>query len=804
MHNGRLYISIQSHTPGPCSSSAAGDLERRSLFDGPEHELSVTRYALEHASDGVFWAEPDGRFAYVNEAVCTSLGYSRDELLAMTIFEFAPKLQLEEWRKRWRTLKDPGVLVFESSHRTRTGRVFPIEITINHIGDGGGGHVLGFVRDISALRSAQQALRARERRYRDFISHSNEGVWCLEFQEPISAGRPIDEQLRMIFRTAYVSECNDAFARLRGSNSSEDVTGRSLRDLMSAVEWRAIKQAVRKTGLSGSAEYRRREPDGTQRYFMRNHTAIVEDGFIRQVWGTALDITDRKRAEEALRESDRRFRKLLETVELVAVIRDTEGRVIFCNDHMLRVTGHSREQVLGKDWFTLFTPVEERDAERRTFAAALSASDVPGHTEGSILTRDGRRRLVEWDNTLLRTPGGDTSAVASLGRDVTDHRALEEQYRQAQKLESIGRLAGGVAHDFNNLLTIINAYSEFLLETLQESDPTRANLIEIRKASDRAAALTQQLLAFGRRQVLQPEVLDLNAVVSEAGRMLQRVIGEDVELRMCLEPALKRVRADAGQLSQALLNLAVNARDAMPSGGRLTISTSNAAVPTGRSVPAGAYAVLTVQDTGVGIRPEDASHIFEPFFTTKQPGKGTGLGLAMVYGIVQQSGGHIAVESEPGRGTRFDIYLPSVEASLPEHAFELTQPAAQLGGTETILVVEDQTEVRAATVEILRGYGYHVLSAANGREALAFVDESLSMILTDIVMPEMSGRELAQHARAKRPEIRILYMSGYAHLGAGDGNVPQLDSAYIQKPFTPSLLGKKVREVLGSPAGAAK
>jgi len=277
-----------------------------------------------------------------------------------------------------------------------------------------------------------------------------------------------------------------------------------------------------------------------------------------------------------------------------------------------------------------------------------------------------------------------------------------------------------------------------------------------------------------------------------------------VELRMCLEPALKRVRADAGQLSQALLNLAVNARDAMPSGGRLTISTSNAAVPTGRSVPAGAYAVLTVQDTGVGIRPEDASHIFEPFFTTKQPGKGTGLGLAMVYGIVQQSGGHIAVESEPGRGTRFDIYLPSVEASLPEHAFELTQPAAQLGGTETILVVEDQTEVRAATVEILRGYGYHVLSAANGREALAFVDESLSMILTDIVMPEMSGRELAQHARAKRPEIRILYMSGYAHLGAGDGNVPQLDSAYIQKPFTPSLLGKKVREVLGSPAGAAK
>jgi two-component system, cell cycle sensor histidine kinase and response regulator CckA len=764
-------------------------------LEDEERELRVARHALEHASDGVFWAAPSGRFNWVNEAACRSLGYSREELLAMQIFDIAPERQREEWRTRWQQLKARGVLVYESNHRTRTGRVFPIEITVNHVSFEGREYAFGFVRDISVLRAAQQALRVRERRYREFISHSREGVWCLEFQEPIPAGLPIEDQLRLVYRTGYVSECNDALAGMRGFSRSSEVTGKPLKELVPAIEWRTIRQAVKKLGLAGSVEFGRREPDGGIRHFLRTHTAIVEDGFIRQVWGTTLEITDRKRTENALFESERRFRKLLETVELIAVLLDTEGRVTFCNDHMLRVTGWSRAEVLGRSWFDLCVPGEDREQLQAWFANAVATSELPGHHENSILTRDGRRRLVVWDNTLLRGPDGKTAGVASLGRDMTDHRALEEQYRQAQKLESIGRLAGGVAHDFNNLLTIINAYSEFLLETFDPSDPSRANLVEIRKAADKAAALTVQLLAFGRRQVLQPQVLDFNLVAAEAEKMLRRIIGEDIELVTRLDPHLRPVRADACQLTQVLLNLAVNAQDAMPLGGKLTIGTSNVDLVEGLPLAPGTYVLLTVTDTGCGISKADLGKIFEPFFTTKQPGKGTGLGLSTAYGIVKQSGGHILVESELGRGSTFKIFLPSSDAEVVARA-PASAPTSVLRGSETILVVEDQAEVRTATTAILKGLGYRVLSAPNGREALKQVNGVVQMILTDIVMPEMSGRELVEHVRRGRQEIRILYMSGYAYL---DGSFPHADEAFIQKPFTPAALAAKVREVLDAP-----
>jgi PAS domain S-box-containing protein len=765
-----------------------------------EHELQFTQYALEHASDGVFWAEPNGRLAYVNEAACRSLGYSRDELLAMHIFDLAPKPERQEWSARWQQLRTSGSLVYETRHHTRTGRVFPIEITANYVCCNGRERAFGFVRDITALRAAQQALRARERRYREFISHSREAVWCLEFREPIPAKLGIREQLKMIYRTAYVSECNDAFARMRGFSRGSEITGTPLSSLVKPAEWRTFGQRLGRAPR-GSVEYVEREPGGGARYFLQNHTAIVEAGFLLQIWGTTVEITDRRRAEDAFRESERRFRELLETVELVAIMLDAQGRITFCNDHMLRVTGWSREELLGKDWFELCVPEQDRERLRSLFTTPGSVSDLPSHYENSILTRDGRRRLIAWDNTLLRNPDGTSMGTASLGRDVTDHRALEEQYRQAQKLESIGRLAGGVAHDFNNLLTVINAYSELLLETMDESDPGRVNLIEIRKAGDRAAALTHQLLAFSRRQVLQPQTLDLNALVADAEKMLRRVISEDIEVATRLDPSLRPVRADAGQLNQVILNLAVNARDAMPSGGKLTIATSN--VATGPELPLtpGQYVLLTVTDTGAGISSDNLAHIFEPFFTTKHPGEGTGLGLSTVYGIVQQSGGHVHVESEPGRGATFRVYLPSVDGGLPARASAPAQidPAA---GRETVLVVEDEPEVRRVAVEILKSFGYHVLSAGNGGEALGMIDRSVQLILTDIVMPGISGRELAEHVRRTRPDICILYMSGYAYRTDPNAVFPRPGEAYIQKPFAPASLAAKVREVLDSRLGA--
>ncbi len=803
-----MLKTLQELGPRPLAQRAPRLLQMTTtvsigLSADTKQESQIAQDALEHASDGVFWAEPNGRFVYVNEAACRSLGYSREELLAMHIYDLAPEPEQQQWNARWQKLRTSGSLAYESRHRTPAGRVFPIEITANYVSCGGRERAFGFVRDISALRAAQQAMRARERRYREFLSHSREAVWCLEFREPIPVKLGIREQLRRVHRTAYVSECNDAFARVLGFSRSSDVTGKPLSDLVKPAEWRTFAQGL-KRATRGGIEYRKAQPDGSIRHFLQNHTAILEEGFVRQIWGTTVEITDRKRAEDAFRESERRFRELLETVELVAVMLNAEGRITFCNEHMLQVTGWSREELLGKDWFDQCVPEKEREGLRSMLAAQGSVPDLPRHYENSILTCDGRRRLIAWDNTLLRNPDGTFLGTASLGRDVTDHRALEEQYRQVQKLESVGRLAGGVAHDFNNLLTVINAYSELLLETMAETDPGRVNLIEIRKAGDRAAALTHQLLAFSRRQVLQPQVLDFNALVADSEQMLRRLISENIEVIARLDPSLRRVRADAGQLNQVLLNLAVNARDAMASGGKLTIATSNVTAGPELPLPPGQYVLLTVTDTGAGISADNLAHVFEPFFTTKHPGQGTGLGLSTVYGIVQQSGGHVRVESELGQGTTFSVYLPSVDGEVAARtpAAGAVHPSA---GNETVLVVEDEPEVRRVALEILKGVGYRVLSAANGREALALIDDSVELILTDIVMPGIGGRELAERVRRTRPDIRILYMSGYAY--RSDSNVssplPE-EEAFLQKPFAPDVLAAKVRSVLDASPGTLR
>jgi signal transduction histidine kinase len=412
------------------------------------------------------------------------------------------------------------------------------------------------------------------------------------------------------------------------------------------------------------------------------------------------------------------------------------------------------------------------------------------------------------DYVLKQQPARLASAVRRALHDTEVRRErvqLEQQLRQSQKMEAIGSLAGGIAHDFNNLLTVINGYSELLLQTLSASDPQRDNVVQIKEAGGRAASLTRQLLAFSRRQVLEPKVLDLNAVVTNLDKMLQRLLGEDIDLAPILKPGLGRVKADPGQIEQVIMNLAVNARDAMSDGGKLTIETANADLDgqyTAQhiTVPPGPHVMLAVSDTGHGMDAETQQRIFEPFFTTKGPGKGTGLGLATVYGIVKQSGGFIWVYSEPGKGTTFKIYLPRVE----ETALSIEPRMAlneSLRGSETVLLAEDHENVRKLVASILKSNGYTVLEASNGAEALQLCEqhpEPIHLLISDVVMPVMSGRETASKMVARHPNLKVLFFSGYTDDAIVRHGIMEAGIAYLQKPFTPNVLLRKVREVLES------
>jgi two-component system cell cycle sensor histidine kinase/response regulator CckA len=411
-------------------------------------------------------------------------------------------------------------------------------------------------------------------------------------------------------------------------------------------------------------------------------------------------------------------------------------------------------------------------------------------------------RVIDVEMTVREIRHGNRSAALAVLLDVTNHRQLEEQLRQAQKMEAVGMLAGGVAHDFNNLLTIITGYSQLVLNNLSNHDPNRHSIEQIMKAGERAGALTKQLLAFSRRQVLQPRVVDLNKLVSSLSTMLQRLIGEDVELRLMLPADLGRVSADPGQVEQVLMNLAVNSRDAMPKGGVLTIETANVELDeryAGRhlSVKPGPYVLLAVSDNGFGMDAATRAHVFEPFFTTKGSGRGTGLGLSTVFGIVKQSGGSVDVYSEPDHGTSVKVYLPRIDRQVTVEA--ATSGRVVTRGSETILLAEDDEMVRTLVCETLQREGYRVIAAADPEEARRVAEHHrapIHLLITDVIMPKVSGRELADQLRQRLPDLKVLFMSGYTDNAVLNSGILQKEVAFLQKPFTPAALAEKVREVL--------
>jgi two-component system, cell cycle sensor histidine kinase and response regulator CckA len=480
------------------------------------------------------------------------------------------------------------------------------------------------------------------------------------------------------------------------------------------------------------------------------------------------------------------------------LLADLDGKVTWVNASFLQMWGSaSAEEVIGAPIGDFWVGEDVRDIVR------VLPRTGGWHGELSARRKDGTVFSVELSASLIRNEEGGAIGLMTSIVDITEGKHLQAQILQAQKMDAMGQLAGGIAHDFNNLLTAITGYSDLLLEDLGPGDAKRADLEEIKAATLRATALTRQLLAFSRKQVFQSRVLDLNEVVQTLEKMLRRLIGEDVKLGLSLAPTLGAIRADPGQIEQVILNLAVNSRDAMPNGGSLTIETANVVLDAAYArehagaVP-GRYVRLAVSDTGIGMDAETRSHIFEPFFTTKELGKGTGLGLSTVYGIVKQSGGYVWVYSEPGRGTTFKVYLPQVD-ERPEKVGLVAPAPPVAGGRETVLVAEDDPAVRAIVAEVLTQKGYRVLRAPDDQAALALArghPEEISLLVTDIVMPGMTGRELAELLTVERPDVRVLYMSGYTDDAVVRHGVLTEGMPYLQKPFNPRALATKVREVL--------
>ncbi len=535
---------------------------------------------------------------------------------------------------------------------------------------------------------------------------------------------------------------------------------------------------------------------------------VLKSSLVRLAPAVAREIAefDSRRGRSAAEALSRLQAAALDSAANAIVITDRDGTVSYVNPAFGTLTGYEETEASGKNLGDLV----KSDVHDRAFYANLWETILAGRVwSGEIVNRrkNGRHYVEHQTITPVRDSSGEIGHFVAIKQDMTDQKQLEAQYLQSQKMETVGRLAGGIAHDFNNLLTVINGTVDLALGGLDADDSLHADLREVRRAGERAAALTRQLLAFGRRQVMQRELLDLNMIVSDIHSMLERLLGEDIDLVTRAADGLPPVLADANQIEQVIVNLVVNARDAMPDGGTLTIETHTVelAEDGGRSVldvPAGPYVVLVVRDTGVGMDDAIRARVFEPFFTTKQSGAGTGLGLATVYGIVKQSDGGIRVDSEPGAGTTLTVYLPSAGEAAPQHR-RSSSPAGTMRGSETVLVVDDEPALLTVVSRTLRLAGYDVLSAANGFEALDIVENhtgTVHLLLTDMAMPGMGGVELSRRLRSTRPGIKILFASGYADDASSDHADADLgfETAFIAKPFGVEELTRTVREVLDS------
>jgi len=791
-------------------------------FANPEIRLQFLQQMSEASTNGVSIVDCDNRALWANDAFLRMFGYDHAEIQGQSLENLVvPPERLAEVQWSLEAVAKGQNITFETQRRKRDGQVIDVNLSIAPLlwegkiaGYSTTYHDISDRRRMEALSSALYRVAEKSSSAHDlqqFFAAVHGIVDELMYARSFYIAL-YDEAADLITFPYFVDEHDAAPPPKKMGHGLTDFLIRSGEPLLATPE---VLQGMEDRGEVERNGSRSLDWMGVP-LKVNNHTfgALVVQTYTKNIrYGerdkeiltfvarqvaSAVEI---KRNEQALRRSEARYRSLVQSSVYGIYRSSLEGRFLDVNPALITMLGYaSAEEVL------LLDPEKDVFARAEEHTHLIDEFRRTGRLDGIEVKwkcKDGKLITVRISGRAVSSADEPADVLEAIAEDVTDRRVLEDQFRQAQKMEAVGRLAGGVAHDFNNLLMVISGYAEVILAELDMASPLHEKARAIQQASDRATTLTRQLLAFSRKQLLELKVVDVNTIVEDMERLLRPLIGENVDLITKLATDAGHTRADAGQLEQVLMNLVVNAKDAMPDGGTLTIQTQRISVDDSHRwgqtfIRRGSYVLLSVSDTGTGMDKETQSRIFEPFFTTKDKGKGTGLGLSTVYGIVKQSGGYVMVQSEEGRGTTFHIYLPHVDAPAESHAAPVARTA--VGGTETVLLVEDEESVRQLVRETLTVKGYRVIEAENGEAGLAAAanhEGKIDLVITDVVMPGIGGRELVKRLAETRPETKVLYLSGYTEDAIGGEATIEMGAAFLQKPFTLQNLSRKVREVLG-------
>ncbi len=759
------------------------EIEERRQAETREREMaSRLTETLEIINDGFVTLNQIWRFTFVNRQAEKLLAQSRQQLLGQDLWERLPEMLGTEFEHEFRrAMETRRMSRFEAYFPPLDGwldvRAYPSEegLTI-------------CLQDVTKIHRSQEALKQSEANFREMAENIEEVFYNFD---------PVEGKL------LYVSP---AFEAVWG-RPREEIFADPM-DYLNTVlpEDRPVADEALRRQLEGEAtdtEFRIRRPDGSIRWVKeRSYPLRDGDGQLSRIVGAFKDISDSRIATEQLQVSEERFRLLSRASRDAIWDWNVRTGEMWFNDGFEMLFGYTGDdnEASFEAWSERIHP-DDFDRIVPDIRGRIDQGDAQWSSEYRYRRHDNRYATVLDRGYVIRDQDGKAVRMIGGMADITEKKELEKRLLQSQKMEAIGHLAGGVAHDFNNLLTVINGYSDIIMDLLPADEPARPMVFEIRQAGDRAAGLTRQLLAFSRQQVLVPQVLDLNEVIKNIENLIARLLGEDIRVSTVLQARLASIKVDPGQLEQVIMNLAVNARDAMPRGGQLTIESREvelgpADIPAESELEPGWYVELAVADNGCGMPPEVRSRVFDPFFTTKGPGRGTGLGLSTAFGIVKQSGGYIDVESELEIGTRFRVLFPAIGCQIKS----LTPESSSLAkGHESILLVEDEEAIRGVAKIALQSQGYHVIEAVDGREAIKILGQrttSIDLLLTDVVMPEIGGRELVRYVRGQHPDIKVIYMSGYTDDANLRDDVISAADGYVQKPFSPLTLGRKIREVL--------